>query len=381
MQRVKVLQLQTDYNVKEHDFADLAEQIVMALPSDRYEVTSGFLRGKPKPGQPVSKAEKSVYFEFSTKNLRGLRLKVLWRLYQFCRKERFDVVICNRFKSISIMLLLNRWLKIPLCIGISHSFGNFDRLHRQRQIRRCAKKNWRFVGVSEALKQHLLDYDCGFDDGNTVAIANAIDTKQAVDLQFSREDARQQLGLDSDALMLGSIGRLVPVKGHRYLIEAFATLKDKYPHVQLAIIGEGRERETLESLIVQFELEGRVHLLGFRPEAMRYVRAFDIWVMPSLSEGLSLALLEGMSGGLPVIASDVPAMRPLIKGAGGQAVQPGDVAGLAAALDNYLGMSEAERQSLGQQAFEYVCREHPIDGYRQSYRNLIEQGLAEAKRA
>lgn len=70
--RFKVLQLQPDYNVKSHDFADLAEQIVKALPAERYEVTAAFLRGKPAPGAPVSRAAKSVYFEFSDKSLKGL---------------------------------------------------------------------------------------------------------------------------------------------------------------------------------------------------------------------------------------------------------------------------------------------------------------------
>ena len=118
-----------------------------------------------------------------------------------------------------------------------------------------------------------------------------------------------------------------------------------------------------------------MHLLGFRPDALQYARAFDIWVMPSLAEGLGLALLEGMSGALPVIASDVPAMRPLIAGAGGIAVPPADVDALTAALDSYLGASAAERQRLGQQAFEYLCREHSIEEYRQAYLGLIRQGL------
>ncbi|MBP3859424.1 MAG: glycosyltransferase, partial [Pseudomonas sp.] len=70
MKRSKVLQLQPDYNVKSHDFADLAEQIVRALPRERYEITAAFLRGRPGPGEPVSKADHSVYFEFSDKSLK-----------------------------------------------------------------------------------------------------------------------------------------------------------------------------------------------------------------------------------------------------------------------------------------------------------------------
>lgn len=375
MRKIKVLQLQPDYNVKKHDFADLAEQIVRALSSDEYEVTSAYLRGKPRTGQPLSKAAHSVYFEFSDEELKGMRLKALWRLYHLCRKERFDVVICNRFKPLSMMMILNLWLKVPLCIGIFHRMGEFDRYYRRKQVQRLGRQGWYFVGVSQAVRQHLLDYRSGFEEHNTFAIPNAIDTDQAVALQLSRKEAREHLALDPDAVMLGAVGRLVPVKGHCYLIEAFAKLKNKYPLTQLAIIGEGRERQALQSQIEALGLQGRVHLSGFQPDALRYARAFDIWVMPSLSEGLSLALLEGMSARLPIIASDVPALRPLIAGAGGVAVAPADVVALANALDRYLSATDSERQTLGQQAFDYLYREHSIEDYRKAYKSMIEQGL------
>ena len=112
-QRSKVLQLQPDYNVKAHDFADLAEQIVKALPSDRYEVTAAFLRGKPGPGEAVSRADRSVYFEFSDKSLKGMRLRAMWQLYKFCRREKFDVVICNRFKPVNMMPVSYTHLTLP----------------------------------------------------------------------------------------------------------------------------------------------------------------------------------------------------------------------------------------------------------------------------
>lgn len=375
MSRIKVLQLQPDYNVKQHDIADLAEQVVMALPQDKFDVVSAYLSGEPEKSGPFSKAERSVYFKFSGKQLKGLRLKLLWHLFQLCRRERFDVVICNRFKPISVMLLLNRWLNIPLCIGIIHGFADFDRLYRRRQVSKHAKHGWCFVGVSKAVKQHLLDYRCGFDATNTVAITNAIDVEKAVALQLPKAEARRLLGLDPDVLLLGAVGRLVPVKGHRYLIEAFAQLADQYPHVHLAIVGDGRERELLLKQIAKTGLQSRIHLVGHHPDALQYVQAFDIWVMPSLSEGLGLALLEGMSGRLPIIASDIPAMRPLIDGAGGIPVPPADVNALVNALRSYLNLSGPERRALGDKVFDYLSRKHSIEQYRREYRELIERAL------
>jgi len=377
-QRFKVLQLQPDYNVKAHDFADLAEQIVKALPVERYEVTAAFLRGRPGQGEAVSRADRSVYFEFTDKSLKGMRLRAMWRLYQFCRKEKFDVVICNRFKPVNMLLQLNRWLKIPLCIGISHGFGEYDRFYRRRQTQSLVDGHWRFVGVSPAVKQYLLDCDCGFTDRNTFAITNAIDIEQAESLQHSRERSRELLGIDPSVRLIGALGRLVPVKGHTYLLQAFAALKDKYPQTQLAIIGAGREEARLSCEIERLGLSGRAHLLGFKENALQYVRAFDIWTMPSLAEGLGLALLEGMSGHLPVIASNVPAMLPLVQGAGGLAVEPADVPSLVRALDTYLGLSDEDLKTKGEQAYRYLREQHDIDVFRQEYLDLIQSGLRQA---
>lgn len=375
--KVKVLQLQYQYDV---GVSDLAEQVIQGFPPEQFDVTTAFLSGSRPPDEPESQAARSIYFAFRKASLVGLRLKVLWRLYRFCRDENFDVVIAHRFKPINIMMILNRWLKFPLCVGVLHRIGDFDRPYRRQQVRRLNRGGWYFVGVSEAVRQHLLDYRCGFDEHNTFAITNAIDIDKALALQLSRDDARQKLGLDPEAVMIGALGRLVSIKGHRYLLDAFARLEKKYPQVQLAIIGEGKLHQSLQTQIEELGLQGRVHLLGFRAGALQYLRAFDVWTMPSLGEGFGLALLEGMCARLPVIASDVPAMRPLIAGAGGLAVPPADVDALTHALDQYLELSDSEREALGGQAFDYLCREHTIEKYRQAYKSLIKQGLAQKNR-
>lgn len=373
--RIKVLQLQPDYNVKAHSFADLAEQIVLSLPSDRYEVVSAFLKGRPADGEPVSRAGRSVYFEFSDAQLKGARLGALWRLYRFCREERFDVVICNRFKPVNMMLVLNRWLRVPVCIGIAHNLGDYARVYRRRQVGRSADGRWRFVGVSAAVRDELLGYGCGFTTRNTVAITNAIDVDQAESLQLTRADARQALGLGAQARVIGTIGRQVPVKAYPCLVHAFAKIAEKHPDAELILIGDGREHAGLRAAVERLGLAGRVHLPGARPYAMKYVRAFDIWVMPSLEEGFPLALLEGMSGGLPVIASDIPSMHDLVAGAGGLLVPPGDVDALAAAMDDYLTLPADELERRGRACHAYVRAHHGVAEYRAAYRGLIEDAL------
>src|SRR5690606_25410116 len=145
-------------------------------------------------------------------DLKGLRLRALWRLHALIKAERFDVVIAHRFKPMNMLMLLNRVLRIPLCIGVQHGIGDFDRAYRRWEARRLLSENWRVVGVSRAVRDYLIGCRAGFNAVNTVQINNAIDIDRAETLQLPRERAREQLGLTQEPFVFGAIGRLVPVK-------------------------------------------------------------------------------------------------------------------------------------------------------------------------
>ncbi len=367
--KIKVLQMQNRYNV---NASDLAEQVIQGLPADRFEVTTLFLRGRPGPGEPESRAAHSLYLDFSQSDLKGLRLRALWQLYRLIRAERFDVVIAHRFKPMNMLMLLNWILPISLCIGVQHGIGDFDRAYRRWEARRLLKKNWRIVGVSRAVRDYLIGCGAGFNAANTVQINNAIDIGRAESLQHTREESRALLELPADAFVFGAIGRLVPVKGHTYLLRAFAQIKDASPSALLVIIGEGRSRPELESLIVELGLQGRVLLPGAKNDALQYVRAFDAFVMPSLSEGLTLALLEGMSGRLPVLGSDIDSLKPILEDCGGRIFPVGDVPALAAQMQALTALDDATRASEGERAYQYLRREHAIEKFRCEYMAILD---------
>lgn len=368
--RLKVLQLQTRYNVADSN-SDLGMQILQGLPKNRFDVVNGYLEGCPEGDVHVSDWRER-YFNFTPKQMSGMRLGVRKIMTEFCKREQFDVVLLHRFKAVNLFMHINRALCVPLCIGVSHGFGEYDRFYRRWQAKRMINAHWRFVGVSPAVRDYLIGLDCGFTSANTLAITNAIDISLAESLQLDRDSARAALGLPASRDVVGAIGRLVPVKGHIHLIRAFAHIADEHPNASLAIIGGGREHDPLQAEITKLGLSNRVVLCGTVPDAMRYVRAFDLFVMPSLQEGLGLALLEGMCGRLPVLGSDIPAMRPLIEGAGGRSFPPGDEAAIAHALSDYLGMSAEQRMTHGERAYVYLRREHDIDDFRLRYRQLVE---------
>lgn len=376
MKRVKVLQLRPHYNVSSCDAVDLAEQIVKSLPAEEFEVVNCFLTKRPKNNTNESSAERNIYLNLNKNDFRGLRFKMTLKILRLLKNEAFDVVLCHRFKPTAVMMRIHRWVGKPKCISVVHSFSDYKPKSRRKILSKFgALQNWNFVTVSEALKDHLLQLKIGFNDTNTVSITNAIDVEKAIESQLSRFDARKKLGLPEDAKIIGTIGRLVKVKGHQYLIQAFAKIHDQYPDVIVAIIGEGDERPYLEKLIRQLGLSKKIYLLGSVEGAVKYVRAFDIWTLPSLSEGLGLALLEGMSAKLPCIGSDIPALRPLLTGSEGKVCPPADAGALAERLSEYLAMSDEDLRKKGNLAYEYLKTQHSIEDFRSAYFNLVQKVL------
>ncbi len=377
--RTKLLVLQHDYHENSHNWSDLAEQIIAAFPSDSFESVTAFLHHKPAEDcQYKTLANRAYYFDLPESSSRGLRLRAKWALIRFLKEEKFDVVICNRFKPVNLMMELSRSLDITACIGISHGFGEYDKFWRRYRFKRLLSRKWQFVGVSSAVRDYLLSLGCGFTRENTTCINNAIDISKAISIQYEKREARRLLNLPKSPRIVGAAGRLVPIKGHSYLINAFALVAEKHPDAHLAILGTGKEEENLKSLVRSLNLTERVHLPGFIAAAKRYVKAFDIWAMPSLTEGLSLSLLEGMAGQLPVIASDIPAISPFVQGHG-LLVPPKDIQALAEALDQYLSLSASDLQRVGKSAFEYVLANHDIHSYREQFFCLVNEALNRTK--
>lgn len=358
--------------MKSSDVSDVPEQIVKAFPKENYEVVSGFLINQPDDGEISSFAEHSHYFGFNQNAIRGYRLKMMWVLFKYLRQKKFDVIICHRYKTTAMVMRLAKWVGDPKCISVIHSYSDYKPFLRRRFIKKNVSKNCYFIAVSDAVRRHLIELRSGFVAENTIAITNAIDVDNMTKTQIDKVSARAQLCLPQRVRIIGTIGRLVKVKGHIFLIRAFAKIHEEFPDAHLAIIGGGHEEEALKQEVKNLNLTDFVHVLGEKDNAAQYIKAFDIWIMPSLSEGLGLALLEGMSGKIPVIASDVPAMEPLIKGAGGLTCKAGDVNSISMALTEYLRLSDIDLNILGVKAYDYLINNHSITKFRESYLQLVE---------
>jgi len=165
----------------------------------------------------------------------------------------------------------------------------------------------------------------GVDRERIQVLHNAVDSEQ----RFEPVDLRAEFGLPPDSQVIVAAGRLSPEKGHRLLVQAMRILARSRADAFALILGSGREEQALRVQIRESGLEGRVILGGFRTDVMRCLAAADVIVNPSLTEGLPNVVLEAMSVGAPVVATDVGGVSELvIPGETGWLVEAGDLAAI-----------------------------------------------------
>lgn len=159
------------------------------------------------------------------------------------------------------------------------------------------------LSVSEALCDNL-EHSIGFQKDRIRVICNGVDTSRFRSPQ-DRGQYKTKLGLRADALIFGAIGRLVPVKCFPNLLEASAVVFKKLPNAYLVIVGDGPLYDDLTALAQEAKIADRIKFLGWRPDVPDVLKALDVFVCSSESEGMSNTILEAMATGVPVVATAV----------------------------------------------------------------------------
>lgn len=236
---------------------------------------------------------------------------------------------------------------------------------RRMALRWAARRSDALVGVSVATAA-ALERTLGTGRRRAVVVPNGIPQRSGV-----RELVRRELSIAPDDLLIVAVGNLYPVKGHAVLLDALAMLRDR-DGWHLAIAGRGEEEAGLRARAAAAGIESRVHILGFRDDIPDILAAGDIFAMPSLSEGLPLALVEAMSFGLPVVVTRVGGIPEVVTdGVEALLVPPSDPSALASALRRLIDDVQLRRR-LGDAGRTRAQRDYAIgtmaDRYERLYR-------------
>ncbi|MCX5693993.1 MAG: glycosyltransferase family 4 protein [Candidatus Omnitrophica bacterium] len=269
-----------------------------------------------------------------------------WKLKKIIRKYNIDLIHSHSRTT----QVLGDWLGRVLVKPHIFTCHGFFKPKLFRRIFGCWGR--KVIVISQQVKEHLIA-DFKLNENKISVIHNGIDTKKFGD--YSRRDnLRAQLGMQND-FIVGIIARLSDVKGHIYLIQALPQVMKKFPNTKLLIVGQGKTRDVLFKKSRDLGLEQNIIFIPEAKNTQELLAAMDIFVMPSLQEGLGLALMEAMAQGLAVVGSAVGGIKTLIQDKqNGLLVEPANVAALSQAIIVLLGDLQL-RRNLGAQARKFIC--------------------------
>lgn len=269
------------------------------------------------------------------------------RLYRFVKENGIEIIHTNtRVSQVmgQAVSLLSGARHISTCHG-------FFKPRLGRKLFGCWGR--KVVAISEAVRTHLVD-DFNIEKSRIALVHNGIDL-EFFNKAYSKEEKdaiRRTFGL-RDGPVVGIIARLSSVKGHEYLVKAMKTAVQNVKSAQLFIVGEGREEQGLRALVKGLGIEKSVNFTRPVFDTSMALSVMDVFVMPSIKEGLGLAIIEAMAAGRPVVASDTGGIYSVIKdNVTGLLVPPGDSKRLAEAILKMLEDRElAARLALNGQRF------------------------------
>lgn len=273
------------------------------------------------------------------------------------RRERFDLVHCHGYRANAFGALIARLCGIP-AVATCHGYILTDRKLRAYKSldTRILRLFARVVAVSGRMREDLVAD--GLDPARVEVITNAVADVRPEDRVRARGEMRRRLGVRDDEIVFGYVGRLSSEKGPGHLLRAARLLTDRGVRARYVLLGDGPERAALEAAAAQLGLGDAVHFAGFQSETASWYAAMDVFVLPSLTEGTPVALLEAMAHGLAPIASKVGGVPAVVSHMdNGMLVEPGDDVALAAAMADVAGRVD-HRASLAARARESVARRY-----------------------
>ena len=296
-----------------------------------------------------------IYLPLRTKSIMSPKLffacAVLGRIL---KEKKIDIMHSQTRISSVLALWVSRKTSIPF-VYTAHGFLN------PRWARRtfpCWGKL--VIAISQPVKEHLLR-NFGLGEDRIRLVHNGIDVKRNQKPETSNQnEIKKGYGL-KEGPIVGIIARLSEVKGHRYLLMAMKKVIAEIPDAQLLIVGEGPIKKGLQGLAKELGIIQNVYFIPAVSDTVEPLSVMDVFVMPSLEEGLGLSIMEAMLAGVAVAATDAGGISTLVKdNQTGILVKPADAHNLALAIIELIKNKEKAR-SLSSSARDLIVREFSLE--------------------
>ncbi|MCO8121192.1 glycosyltransferase [Stieleria sp. TO1_6] len=312
-------------------------------------------------------------------------LTVLPRLMRLMRRRRTDAVVTVGAGDKMFWGRLSAYLAgVPVIASALHSTGWPDGVGRLN--RTLTPLTDSFIAVADSHGQFLSQYE-RFPKHKVRVIRNGVDCQRFSPsdekVDNHRDDVRRELGLAPQTPLIGIVAALRSEKNHSLLVRAAARLRGRHPDLHWVIVGDGPEKETIQSLAAELSIADRLILLGTRHDTPRLVAALDLFTLCSLNEASPVSILEALACQVPVVASDVGSVsESIIPGQTGRLFPSQDLDAMVDAIDQLLS-DTPQRIRCGAQGRRRVLDtgslESMVSGYEQLLTTLYDRVAANSQ--
>ena len=325
---------------------------VELLNKDKYDISLSCNLN----GELVSRAKKVKHLKlYDVPNLRREvsiinDIRAFLYLYKLIKKENFTIIHTHSSKAGFLGRVAAMLNKTPIVIHTIHGFAFHDYMNSFKKNifiyleKLSAKWTHGLVTVSNLNKKKVVDL-------GIAPIEKLKNIYSGIDLTLfineKNDQFRKELNLDSNHLLLGSVGRLSNQKDPITMIEAFSIVSKNFPNAHLTLVGDGELRDEILIKINQLQLNGRVHLTGNKNDPWKIYHSLDLFIMSSIYEGLGRSITEALSCGVPVVCTSVEGVPEIVRdNETGILVPPKDPGALATGIINSLNdMDNAKRMA------------------------------------
>jgi glycosyltransferase involved in cell wall biosynthesis len=332
--------------------------ILKGLIESGFNPLIGYFYGDSNDSTMTGNGIYAVSLGLTKKQFRHFNPFTVLKLHNLIKRNHISVVHCHRYKPLVNAALAITGTDVSKLLYTIGGMGVLRNAHRRAIFNRICKKIDRIICISNSVKNDMLYNSKSLDPSKLTVIFNGIDAN-VYNIAMGQQEAREILNLPQKGFLFGIVARLKKAKAHNILLHAFAKVAGTDTNVFLIIVGGGPLEEELKREVDELDIASRVFFLGYKkPEEVPVVlRALDCFVHPSRREGLGMAILEAMSAGLPVIATETDGIIDIFNTPEtiGAKVSANDASALAESMNNFLKMERSELKLIGKKARCHVA--------------------------
>lgn len=336
------------------------ERKYLSFTSDKSKLNNDYIFAAIGYGGHAEKIVRERGFEvvIFNKNPSISNLKNIWMLYKWFKKIKPDVVHTAAAEANFHATLAAKLAGVKTIIAEEIGFPNHSSKARI-VFRFVYKLTNKVICVSNSVQQYLISIkELSINKG--IVIYNPVSKPK-----FFKKNT-------SDVFTIVCVGRLEKVKNQQLLIKAFARINSK--SMQLILVGDGRERSQLELLISELNMQEKITITGFSSEPELYLAKADLFVLPSLSEGFGIAVVEAMQQGLPCLCSNIGGIPEFVEeGKTGWLFNPNNEEELFDRLNKIIHLPKSHLETIGVNAKEYVSVGFTEESYIKNLENLYQK--------